>query len=115
MAHAVATFRAVADGLGLKRRIKPTSFDQTNGGPPFNASGVAEVAAGRFVFVDNHDPSSLFELALDSDGKEVERISRRPLAGVAENDLRDPECLARVGHNGEAFLVVASSLCVVGG
>ncbi len=52
-----------------------------------------QVGPGRFVFIDNHDPSALFELALDSDGAEVERISRRPLAGLAEGELRDPEGL----------------------
>ena len=115
IANATATFRAVADGLGLKKKVKSTPFGQTNAGQPFNASGVVEVGPGRFVFVDNHDPSALFELALDSDGAEAERISRRPLAGVADGDLRDPECLARVTHNGETLLVVASSLCVLGG
>jgi hypothetical protein len=115
IAKAAATFRTVADNLGLKKKVKSTPFDQTNGGQPFNASGVAEVGPGRFVFVDNHDPSALFELALDSDGAEVERISRRPLAGVVEGELRDPECLARVDHNGQTLLVVASSLCVMGG
>jgi hypothetical protein len=115
IARAGATFRAVADRLGLEKKVGRTPFDQTNRGQPFNASGVVEVGPGRFVFVDNHDPSSLFELALGDDGEEVERISRRPLAGVADGELRDPECLARVGHDGEPLLVVGSSLCVVGG
>ena len=104
----------VATALGLRKKVKPTSFDQRNRNAPFNASGVAEVGPGRFVFIDNHDPSALFELALDSDGIEVERISRRPLAGLAEGGLRDPEGLTRVGDNGEVLLVVASSLCVLG-
>ena len=108
-----AAFRVAADRLGLRKKVKPTSFDQRNGKAPFNASGVAEVGPGRFVFVDNHDPSALFELALDSDGSEVERISRRPLAGLAEGELRDPEALTRVGRKGEVLLIVASSLCVV--
>ncbi len=97
-----------------EKKVKPTSFDERNGKEPFNASGVAQVGPGRFVFIDNHDPSALFELALDADGVEVERISRRPLVGLAEGELRDPEGLTRVGHNGETLLIVASSLCVLG-
>ncbi len=111
-AKVAAAFHAVAAGLGLKK-VKSTSFDERNGKAPFNASGVAQVGPGRFVFIDNHDPSALFELALDADGTEVERISRRPMAGVAEGQLRDPEGLTRVGRNGEIFLIVASSLCVL--
>jgi hypothetical protein len=112
-AKVAAAFHAVAAGLGLKKKVKSTSFDERNGKAPFNASGVAQVGPGRFVFIDNHDPSALFELALDADGTEVERISRRPMAGVAEGQLRDPEGLTRVGRNGEIFLIVASSLCVL--
>ena len=112
-AKVAEAFHAIAGGLRRRKKVKPTSFDETNGKLPFNASGVAEVGPGRFVFIDNHDPSALFELALDADGKEVERISRRPLAGVAEGQLRDPEGLTRVGRNGEIILIVASSLCVL--
>ena len=111
-AKVAAAFHAVAGGLA-RRKVKSTSFDERNGKAPFNASGVAQVGPGRFVFIDNHDPSALFELALDADGTEVERISRRPMAGVAEGQLRDPEGLTRVDHDGEIFLIVASSLCVV--
>ena len=89
------------------------SFDERNGRVPFNASGVAQAGPGRFVFIDNHDPSAVFELALDADGTELERISRRPMAGVAEGQLLDPEGLTRVDRNGEIFLIVASSLCVL--
>jgi hypothetical protein len=106
---------AVANALHLKKKVKSRPFDQMNGKLPFNASGVVEVGAGRFIFVDNHDPAALFELALDADGVEVERISRRPMTGITVDDLRDPEGLARVGGVGEAVLVVASSLCVLGG
>jgi hypothetical protein len=112
-AKVAAAFHAIAGGLGLQKKVKSTSFDERNGKAPFNASGVAQVGPGRFVFIDNHDPSALFELALDADGTEVERISRRPMAGVAEGQLRDPEGLTRVGRNGEIFLIVASSLCVL--
>jgi hypothetical protein len=112
-AKVAAAFHAVAGGLGRRRKVKSTSFDEKNEKASFNASGVAQVGPGRFVFIDNHDPSALFELALDADGTQVERISRRPLAGVAEGLLRDPEGLARVDRNGEIFLIVASSLCVL--
>jgi hypothetical protein len=112
-AKVAAAFHAIAGGLGGRKKVKSTSFDDRNGKAPFNASGVAQVGPGRFVFIDNHDPSALFELALDADGTEVERISRRPMAGVAEGQLRDPEGLTRVGRNGEIFLIVASSLCVL--
>ena len=67
---------------------------------------------GRFVFVDNHDPTAVFELAIDGDGVEDERISRRPLVGLTDGELRDPEGLTRVGGGNDLVLVVASSLCV---
>ncbi|RDH77769.1 DUF3616 domain-containing protein [Mycolicibacterium moriokaense] len=107
----------VANALGLKKKVKASPFDQTNAGAPFNASGVVQVGADRFVFVDNRDPSALFELTLDADGVESERISRRPLAGLVEGDLLDPEGLTRVGRDddGHPVLVVASSLCATGG
>jgi hypothetical protein len=98
--------------LGLKKKVNPTSFDQENGKAPFNASGVAEVAPGRFVFIDNNDPSAVFKLALDADGIADERISRRPLAGLNSGELTDPEGLTRVGGGSDAVLVAASSLCV---
>jgi hypothetical protein len=109
--HAV---QRAAGRLSRRKKIKPTPFDEKNGQTRFNASGVAQVGPHRFVFVDNHDPSSLFELVLDDDDAEAERIARRPLAGVAGGQLRDPEGLTRVDVNGEIFLVVASSLCVAG-
>ena len=114
-AKVAAAFHAIAGGLGLQKKVKSTSFDERNGKAPFNASGVAKVGPGRSVFIDNNDPSALFELALSADGKEVERISRRPTPGVAEGQLSDPEGLTRIDHNGEIFLIVASSLCVVDG
>jgi hypothetical protein len=105
----------VASALGLKRRVRPTSFDQDNGKAPFNASGVAEVAPGRFVFIDNNDASAVFEFALDADGVADERISRRPLVGLTDGELRDPEGLTRVAGSGDVVLIVSSSLCVSGG
>ena len=111
-AKVAAAFHAVARGLG-RGKVKSTPFGETNGNAPFNASGVAQVGPGRFIFVDNHDPSALFELALDANGIEVERISRRPLAGLSEGQLGDPEGLARIDRDCEISIIVASSLCVV--
>ena len=65
-AKVAAAFHAIAGGLGLKKKVKSTSFNERNGKAPFNASGVAQVGPGRFVFIDNHDPSALFELALEA-------------------------------------------------
>jgi hypothetical protein len=113
-AKVAAAFHAIAGGLGRRKKVKSTSFGEKNDETELNASGVAQVGPHRFVFVDNRDPSALFELVLDDDDAEAERISRRPLAGVAGGQLRDPEGLTRVDRNGEIFLVVASSLCVVG-
>jgi hypothetical protein len=114
-AKVAEAFHAIARGLGRRKKVKSTSFDERNGEAPFNASGVAQVGPGRFVFIDNNDPSALFELALDADATEVERISRRPMAGVAGGQLGDPEGLTRVSHDGQVFLIVGSSLCVQDG
>jgi hypothetical protein len=100
-------------GLGgavKHRAVKPIPFREKNGEVPFNASGVARVGARRFVFVDNKDPTALFEMTFDANVEVVERIHRRRLAGLAGGALRDPEGLARVDVNGEIFLVVTSSL-----
>jgi hypothetical protein len=79
-ARVAEAFHAIAGGLRRRKKVKSTSFDERNGRVPFNASGVAQAGPGRFVFIDNHDPSA----ALDAEGTEVERISRRPMAGVAD-------------------------------
>jgi Protein of unknown function (DUF3616) len=99
----------------FRRKVKSTPFPEKNGGVPFNASGVVQVGPRRFVFVDNHDSSALFEFVLDADGAEVDGIRRRPLVGVAEGQLGDPEGLTRVDVDGETFLIAASSLCIAGG
>jgi hypothetical protein len=95
----------------FRRKIKATPFPEENGSAPFNASGVAQVAARRFVFVDNHDASALFEFELNDD-EEIERIRRRALVGLGEGRLRDPEGLCRVDVGDQVVLIVASSLCV---
>jgi hypothetical protein len=96
------------------KKIRPTPFPERNGKVPFNASGVVRVGSRRFVFVDNKEPTALFEMTFDPDVVTVERIHRRPLAGVDREMLHDPEGLTRVDVNGEIFLVVSSSLCVAG-
>jgi hypothetical protein len=113
VAGAFHTIQRAASGFA-RRKVKSTPFGEKNGKVPFNASGVTQVGQHRFVFVDNHDPAALFELVLDDDDAEAERIARRPLAGVAGGALRDPEGLARVDVDGEILLVVASSLCAAG-
>jgi Protein of unknown function (DUF3616) len=99
----------------FRRKVKSTPFPEKNGGVPFNASGVVQVGPRRFVFIDNHDSSALFEFALDADGAQVHRMRRRPLVGIGDADLGDPEGLTRVDVNGETFLIAASSLCIAGG
>ena len=98
-----------------RKKVKPAPFPERNGKFPFNASGVVPVGERRFVFVDNKDPGSLFEMKFDAGLREVERIHRRRLAGVDAGNLRDPEGLTRVDRNGEIFLIVSSSLCVENG
>ncbi len=114
VAAALRSFQSAASHA-FRRKIKPTPFPEKNGGVPFNASGVVQVGPRRFVFIDNHDSSALFEIQLDADGAEVDGIRRRPLVGVAKGQLGDPEGLTRVDLNGETFLIAASSLCITGG
>ncbi|MGV0805965.1 DUF3616 domain-containing protein [Mycolicibacterium setense] len=96
------------------RRIKSQRFGERNGGVAFNASGVVQVAPDRFVFIDNHDATAVFELTLDPDNDKSEGIKRRDLAGVTEQQLGDPEGLTRVDADGRTYLVAASSLSVSG-
>ncbi|MGW3999871.1 DUF3616 domain-containing protein [Amycolatopsis sp. NPDC004772] len=96
-------------------KVRPTPFPERNGDVPYNASGVVRVGSRQFVFVDNKDPTALFEMTFDSAVGTVERIHRRPLAGVGKGMLRDPEGLTRVDVHGEIVLVVASSLCIAEG
>ena len=114
VAAALHSIESAARRLG-RRKVKSTPFGGENGKVPFNASGVAQVGPDRFVFIDNHDPAALFELALLPDGTLAERVWRRPLVGVAEGQLLDPEGLTGVELNGETFIIAASSLCVRNG
>ena len=113
-ARFVDAFRAVgraASRFGRHKKIKTTPFDEKNDKVPFNASGAVPVGPHRFVFIDNHEPAALFELALDGDA-EAERIARRPLIGVDAGQVRDIEGLARIDLDDDIVLVAASSLCV---
>jgi hypothetical protein len=111
IAAAFHSFKSAA-GRTFGRKIKSTPFPEKNGGVPFNASGVVQVGPRRFVFVDNHEAAALFEFALDADGAGIDRIRRRRLVGVADEQLGDPEGLTRVDVDGETFLIAASSLCI---
>lgn len=100
--------------FGDKSRIKSRPFGKRNDGVVFNASGVVQVAPERFVFIDNHDPTAVFELTLDPDNDELKQIRRRGLVGVTERQLGDPEGLTRVDSDGRTYLVATSSLSVSG-
>ncbi|WP_068277613.1 DUF3616 domain-containing protein [Aldersonia kunmingensis] len=95
------------------KKIKPTRFGSRKSETPLNASGVVTVGPRRFLFVDNHDPDGLMEFALDDD-MDIEWMRRRPLTGLADAALSDPEGLARIELNGAVLLIAASSLCVSG-
>ncbi|MDT5354970.1 MAG: hypothetical protein QOJ56_3502 [Mycobacterium sp.] len=114
IAAALRSFQSAASRT-FRRKVKSTAFPKKDGGVPYNASGVVQVGPRRFVFVDNRDPSALFEFTLDADGAQVGPIEPRPLVGIGQGHLGDPEGLTRVDLNGETFLVAASSLCTIGG
>jgi hypothetical protein len=92
--------------------VSSTPFSDTNAGRAFNASGVVPINRSRFVFVDNLDPTALFELSLKADGTQRGGIKRRALAGLADRALSDPEGIARIDTEGGTDLIVASSMCV---
>jgi hypothetical protein len=114
IASLAATVDSIKSSAGRtgRKKIRTTPFGDENGRMPFNASGVVQLGPGRFVFIDNNDPSALFELTLLADGTLVERISRRPLVGLVEGQLLDPEGLTVIDLDGEAHLIVASSFCL---
>lgn len=114
IAAALRSFKGAASRT-FRRTVKSRPFPKKRDGAPYNASGVVQVGPRRFVFVDNRDPEALFEFTLDADGAQVGPIERRPLVGIRQGHLGDPEGLARVDLNGETFLVAASSLCIAGG
>jgi hypothetical protein len=65
----------------------------------------------RAAFIDNRDPTALWELAINSDGSQRE-LKRRLLTGLSRGSLSDPEGLTRIDANGAIDLMVASSLSV---
>jgi hypothetical protein len=91
-------------------RVSSTPFSSGNRDTAFNASGVAHVGAGRFLFIDNHDGEALYELLLDADGAQREPVRRRPLTGLPEGALSDPEGLTAVRTGDHLELVMTSSL-----
>lgn len=92
------------------KNVKPTPFRERNGDHPFNASGVVRTGSRRFTFVDNKDPTALFEMTFDAHLDTVQRIHRRRLAGAGGPG--DPEGLTRADVDGETLLIVSSSLSV---
>ena len=114
IAAALRSFQSAAS-RAFRRKVKSTPFPKKNGDVPYNASGVVQVGPRRFVFVDNRDSGALYEFVLDADGAQVGPIERRPLVGIGQGHLGDPEGLTRVDLNGETFLVAASSLCLTAG
>jgi hypothetical protein len=109
-------FRSIerAASRTFRRKIRSTPFPEKNGGVPFNASGVVQVKPRHFVFVDNNESSCFFEFDLDADNA-VQRIRRRRLAGIKEEQLGDPEGLTGIDVDGETVLIAASSLCLANG
>ncbi|MGV0772699.1 DUF3616 domain-containing protein [Mycobacterium syngnathidarum] len=95
-------------------KIKSHSFGERNDGEALNASGVVQVAPDRFVFIDNHDSTAVFDLILDRDDDKLRRIQRRELTGVTKHQLGDPEGLARMDTDGRIHLIAASSLSASG-
>jgi hypothetical protein len=111
---ALRSFQSAASHA-FRRKVKSTPFPKKDGGVPYNASGVVQVGPRRFVFIDNRDSSAMFEFVLAAGGAEVDGILRRPLVGIGQGHLGDPEGLTRVDVNGETILIAASSLCITGG
>ncbi|MCC9179641.1 hypothetical protein [Mycolicibacterium mageritense] len=77
---------------------------------PLDASGVVRVGKRRLAFINNRDPHALYEFSLKADGTQRRPVSRRPLRGLPDGSLTDPEGLAQIETDGLRQLVVASSL-----
>jgi hypothetical protein len=92
--------------------VRSTGFASQQPARIYNASGVVPVGPARFVFIDNQDPTSLFELNLNPDGTQNGLLVPRPITGVAAGALSDPEGIARIDVDGAIDLIVASSLSV---
>ena len=89
--------------------ITSTPFAETNGKRPFNASGVAEIGNGRFLFCDNKIRNALIEFHLDDQGKMSGPFIRRPLSGVDPAAIDDLEGMTIVERNSDRFVVATSS------
>ena len=89
--------------------ITSIPFAETNGKRPYNASGVAEIGDGRFLFCDNKIRNALIEFHLDEQGKMAGQFIRRPLAGVDASAVDDLEGMTIVERNGDRFVVATSS------
>jgi Protein of unknown function (DUF3616) len=90
--------------------VSSTPFQQNPAGV-INASGVVSVGPSRFAFIDNRDPTALWELTINPDGSQQE-LKRRGLTGLSRRSLSDPEGLTRIDVNGAVNLILASSLSV---
>jgi len=89
--------------------ITSIPFAETNGKHPFNASGVAEIGDGRFLFCDNKIRNALIEFHLDDQGKMSGQFIRWPLSGVDPATIDDLEGMTIVERNSDRFVVTTSS------
>ncbi|HKA20768.1 MAG TPA: hypothetical protein VKN18_20970 [Blastocatellia bacterium] len=89
--------------------ITSIPFAETNGKKPFNASGVAEIGDGQFLFCDNKIRNALIEFRLDQQGKMSGQFIRRPLSGVDPSAIDDLEGMTIVERNSDRFVVATSS------
>jgi len=94
------------------RTITPILFEEMNGERVYNASGVVPLADSRFLFCDNNCSDALFELDLTEDGRKKGPLIRRPLQGLASNEIDDMEAMTLAEEKGRRFIFVASSLYV---
>lgn len=92
--------------------VRSTPFAKHADKTVFNASGVVAVSQSRFVFIDNRDAGALYELNLNPDGSQDGPTVRRPIIGLGDDALSDPEGIARIDRDGGIDLIVASSLGV---
>ena len=85
--------------------ITSIPFAETNGKRPYNASGVAEIGDGRFLFCDNKIRNALIEFHLDDQGKMSGQFIRRPLSGVDPATIDDLEGMTIVERKSDRFVV----------
>ena len=90
-------------------KIHSVALGEREPGVPYNASGIVEIADGRFLFCDNKDPGALFEIRLDAEGNRVGFVVRRPLKGVDPGAIGDVEGMTTVRLRDETFVVATSS------